>query len=293
MIRLNIKASRPLVSSSIFGKLSRAYRSGCRDIGFRECGFHDAVCWFLQEPLEHKASQRAIEILTENGVLVGEYPWWKTTGAGVILWLTREYDDAELENCDYLRVEGARCRNTIGRTSEGFCMAPVSTLKLRKVDTLLGDFPAFLVTDRVKRAIENAGFVGTVIWPVVPMRSVQGKRVKDPLGWQKIGDPWWEIRGEMTLPRLSPSVTLVYPDPARGPFSERQIVGVREGAFRGGELHYIRSEIDRLPPFDFAMTWEQFMKPPFNERLVVSQRVYQLFKQHHFRARWAPVRLDG
>lgn len=57
---------------------------------------------------------------------------------------------------------------------------------------------------------------------------------------------------------------------------------------RDVELHYRRSDLATIEPFDLALSFEQ--RPA--RFYVASRRVYDVCKRHNLQAGWMPVRID-
>lgn len=211
--------------------------------------------------------------------------------------LERKYTRSDLRKCELLKFTGRRYVPDLGwRTKpEGLIVLPVH--RMRKIaatdaDTLYTYRPGWdVVSDRVKRIIEEAGMRHVVFRPTV---LVRGKGMPDdpPASWSKVGDPWWEITSDYTLPPLSPTVQIVAQDGSPFVSYKTQNLELREGLYRIPELHYRRADIERCEPFDLALSYEHIGKPPYQQMKIASQRLYQLFTKYSIKAAWMPVRLD-
>lgn len=211
--------------------------------------------------------------------------------------LKRKYTHNDLAKCEFLTLNGKRGVLGLGwRTDrEGIIVLPVN--RIRKViaanaDTLWTDRPGWMVvSERVRRAVEDTDMRHVIFRPTV---LVHGKGKPDDLrvAWSEIGDPWWEITSDYTLPPLSPTVQIVAQD--EGPFVsyESQLLELREGLYQVPELHYRRTDIEQCEPFDLAVSHEHIGKPPHQQMKIASQRLYQLFTKHGMKASWIPVRID-
>ncbi len=294
-VLLHINVVRSMVPLTVFRKLAEAIPTACTVGGRIVPEIDEATGWHCRVPLDDPRAQRVIRLLLRHELIAGEPLQWKHTKPGLTLFLSRRYSDDELEDAAFLQLTGVRHGETFGRSAgDGRSIANALSLKRLVSATACTSFPSVLVREVVRQRIQESDLLGFEFMEVIPERRTGRKPgEREAISWESVCEPWWELRSSVTMPPLSPSVRILYPDPAWGPFDPRQIVGIHEGAFRGGELHYIKSDIEQMSPFDFAMTWEHVGAPPFGDRLVVSHRVYQLFKQHRFKARWAPVRLDG
>mgnify|MGYP005858920299 FL=1 len=162
--------------------------------------------------------------------------------------------------------------------------------------TILGHI---LVQQRVRDLLLEGGFRHLVFQPTV---LVSGRGVRPgrytPMPWEqfKLSGPWWELSSDTVLPPLSPTVDLRdwrSGQPLR-PADRLVRCSLREGFYNHGELHYRRSELSKLEPFDAALTFENFgpsHAPAY--RTVVSKRFYDCCQRHGLRGRWAPVRIDA
>ncbi|TVQ33159.1 MAG: hypothetical protein EA376_03640 [Phycisphaeraceae bacterium] len=211
------------------------------------------------------------------------------------IWLDRKYTKRDLAQCEYLSFNGRKYHDDLGWRTEPDGLPILSARLLRKLqghDTVSGPRPGWnIVSDRVKRAVESADLRHIAIHPVALVRG-RGRPDDPRLSWEDHGDPWWELTSDLALPPLSPSVQVVAQDNSPFVSYETQNLEIREGHYQIPELHYVRSEIEEREPFDLALTHEHFGKPPFQQRKIASQRLYQLFQEHGFKASWIPVRLD-
>lgn len=68
-----------------------------------------------------------------------------------------------------------------------------------------------------------------------------------------------------------------------------------EDQFPAGELHYRKSDLLTIPPFDFALTHEllDMSRPsPYHRRLVLSRRVHDFIRARRLKVSWLPVYVD-
>jgi hypothetical protein len=290
---VHITATGYKLPDHVFHKLLNIHPEGASKARYQGVGDIIVTGWTLDLPIQDPRATEAIELLMREGWLVGEQMKWKRELRGVTIWLDRKYSRGDLESSPWLAFDGTRYIESYWRTAKEE-LIKVSAPRLRKstADVVFGDWPGIIVPDRVRRIIEPAGFLHVDFRPVAPVRSSDRFLDKDVVSWSKVGDPWWEITSDFTMPPLSPSVEIVAQDGSPFVGYENQWLGVREGLFRNPELHYRRQDIEQLLPFDLACTHEHFGKPPRGQRLIASQRFYQFFREHKLKAKWTPVRID-
>ena len=105
-------------------------------------------------------------------------------------------------------------------------------------------------------------------------------------------EPWWEIIAETTLPPVSEHVRKLGFNGAIWPRDCPTPVSLSDGDFFGWELHYCRSEINSLPPFDIAMTYEYLSGGQVSRIRVVSNRFWRACREHELYSCWTPVRIE-
>lgn len=147
---------------------------------------------------------------------------------------------------------------------------------------------AFIVAQRAREALDAANLIGLKWLPVK-------KEYKSAdFGLIDEEDVWWELVSDIILPPVSPSMTLVTREfkPFRGDFSEGCLR--REEFYVHPELHYRREDLEQFEAFDAAYTYEMFAEHPRNDNraMVVSNKFYQVCKEHNLRTGFVPVRLD-
>ncbi|TVQ33156.1 MAG: hypothetical protein EA376_03625 [Phycisphaeraceae bacterium] len=145
-----------------------------------------------------------------------------------------------------------------------------------------------IVRDDVRRALESAGLRHLVF------RSTKKKYESFEYNLYDEEDTWWELRSDLVLPPLAPSMTLVHKDftPFTGDFSRGCMR--QEGWYVHPELHYSAEDLAKVEPFDLAHTYEMFGGLPneYDRPLVASQRFYQVCRQLGVKDCWVPVRID-
>lgn len=121
-----------------------------------------------------------------------------------------------------------------------------------------------VVSDKVRRLLEAAALIGLRFGEVV----IQGQPVQ--------ACSLWEIQSPVTLPKMANVHQFVHlglkeAEPFKGDYTK--IIMLHDPPFNRGEVHYRRSDIRGVEPFDIANTYENFMEP--HPGLVISQRFYQ------------------
>jgi hypothetical protein len=141
-----------------------------------------------------------------------------------------------------------------------------------------------IVADKVKRLLESGHFVGLEFGEVV----LKGKSI------HAATEPFWELKSSVTLPKMANTHQFIHPGkteaiPFTGDYSK--IIMISDPPFRTGEVHYRRSDLQALGPFDIARTFEKYME--IHPALVISQRFYQFCEQHKLPLNVEPVRVDA
>lgn len=290
---VHIAVSAQWLPDHVFHRLLNIFPDGAMKARRWGEGEITVTSWAADLPIQDARAIEAIELLTREGCLHGERFHWKPAVRGVTIWLDRKYSRRDLESSPLLAFDGARYIESYGRTQKDL-FPKFSARKLQKstADVVFSDWPRLIVPNRVRRIIEPAGLQHVVFTPVAPVPGGKKWRDEDVLPWSKVGDPWWEITSDFTMPPLSPSVDVIAQDGTPFVGYEEQLLGVREGIYRTPELHYLRRDLEDLTPFDLACTYEHFKKPPRSQRLIASQRFYQFFQKHNLKAKWTPVRID-
>ncbi len=210
-----------------------------------------------------------------------------------------DYEPEDFERADLFTMTPiAYLQHIYGRTPEG-AMRIHRRSTTGRGDLLAGANYGSLVSGSLKEELESQGFVGLAFRPTV---VVQGDLVANmvEIPWSKARrSPLWELSSTVVLPRLSPRCKLVND---RGePIKDNDWskgVFLPEDEFPSGQLHYRRCDIERLPAFDVAYSYEPFgytRQPhlfPHRHRLVMSRRVYDFFCSKPYRIGWRPVYYD-
>ena len=213
------------------------------------------------------------------------------------LTLRREYTHKDFERCDLLELGPSRDAvvEYAWRDNEGLIQLPGNELK-KRFDFASCLFGWFVVPERVKHLLKESGLKNIVFKTTIPMIKSQGERLQLP-NWSYWGKPWWELDSDFTMPPLAPNLMFTDRDgkPVRqGDFSNG--FHVKEGLYAPPELHYRKSDLANLRPFDLARTYEPFGNRQGYDRgdckLIVSQRFYQFCQEHGLKADWVPVRID-
>lgn len=286
MVHLKVSASR--VPDWLFHRLLNAVPAGAMKARGWGSGEITITSWAVDLSLSDPRTSEVIDLLVRGDCLRGAYPNWEPANRGVCIWLDRRYSSRDLEASALLHLGGRKYVESFWRTSDLSPMFLASGLRSCKADTVCGDYPGTIVPDRVRRVIESMGLVGVRFFPVVPV--CENKKV---VPWGEIGDPWWELASDLTMPRLSPSVEIIAQDGS--PFTDykSQWLSIREGLYINPEWRYLRQDVDGMGAFDLAYSHEHLGKPPRGQQLIASGRLYRCFKEHGVRAFWRPVRIEG
>lgn len=158
-----------------------------------------------------------------------------------------------------------------------------------------------VVDAEARESLELGEFVGlsfgeSPLFPERARRVAAQERLasaRGSQGWAVLAWPCWELKSSIVLPKMANRL-MQYgwrgepPRPFEGDYSRP--VFIDDPPFSKGEVHYRRSEIETLGPFDIARTFEKYMVPA--PALVVSQRFHQYCLSNGI-GLWAdPVRLD-
>ncbi len=140
-----------------------------------------------------------------------------------------------------------------------------------------------IVSDKVRKLLETQDF----------KRLEFGGVVLKGASMYACKEPFWELKSSVTLPVMANGQQLIQPgmsvaEPFQGDVSKMAFV--EDPPFNMGEIHYRRSELARLLPFDIAQTFENFMEP--HPALIVSQRFYQFCLRNKISLNVQPVRID-
>lgn len=246
--------------------------------GRKPLGFYiEVVC---KDPTGDEIICRGIEVARKHGLRRRYHASANSYGYHVTRW----YDDSDLANAELLilgrqtKIQGLTnpSRDAQGRLL--LAAALKSNFAIGRV------FPNWVVvSDRVKRTLETARLVGLFFFEVAP-RNV---------GLEAPPAPIWEVRSTITLPKMANMERFIHPGqteplPFQGDYS--QIVMLSEPPFDKGEVHYRRSDLTAIGPFDIGSTYENYLEP--HPALVISKRFYQLLVSNRLQVQADPVRLD-
>lgn len=290
---VHLRVTGQAMSDLMLNNLAALHSSGIR-IAAPQSRHPFVLAWELDLPFTHPITQRALELLLKWGLLIGtpERPI-AAPSRGAVVHFTRRYSRADRVAARLLHVQGVRYLDSQWRSERGLRLRFAAThLRRTHSDSIFTDVPGMVLSDRARRLLEPEGLVGMTLRPVYAMarRRTTGERVAIP--WSQIGEPRWELRSSIKLPPLSPNVALTAQDGTPFVGYERQRLELRDPPFTDVILRYRDRDLSQVEPFDVGMTHEHFGKPPCGERLIVSQRVYQLFQKHNIKARWTPVVIE-
>ncbi len=169
--------------------------------------------------------------------------------------------------------------------------------------SVMAGWDVVLVADWVKVLFQNEGLRGLEFHPTVPIT----RRKLRTLSW---GDrpPFWELRAAIELPPCANRRMTEDRRPARRDqqkstpveeiyeFSEPDSSPLGQWLsgqpIRPAQLHYHRRDIEATPAFDFAVSWESIAASGDPRRCIVSQRFYQVCREHKIRCSFEPVAID-
>ncbi len=206
----------------------------------------------------------------------------------------REYDDADLDGVAIIRPspwDTLPCRSGNDRDAQGRIQIEFHKPHLPKIPIANGD-GSILVCEHVKQIIDSVNpkhlwfrETGLVAWWDEPPRQLE---------WASLDEePWWEVMSDLLLPPMAPSMTLLDVNTFEHlPCGTDQMCFARdpdEPRDREAQLHFCRNEVDRLGPFDAALTHEHIGS---SHQLVFSGRVYRTLYDAGIQSRWIPCKLD-
>lgn len=136
-----------------------------------------------------------------------------------------------------------------------------------------------IVSDTVRQFLEKEQLIGLRFLPVAIKSKSSVAAPELP----------WELDSTVTLPKIANTHKLIHhgPQPFEGDYS--RLVLINDSPFFGAELHYRRSDLDAIGPFDLANTLEKYRT---SHPLVISQRFYQHCKKNKISLNVEPVRID-
>jgi hypothetical protein len=195
----------------------------------------------------------------------------------------RVYEESEYNDSEYLLLRRQReIQLEHERDSEG---RPLLIASKAKPSIRLGRiWPNWIiVSDKIRRLLEPQAFKGLEFGGV----ALKGKSI------HASKEPFWELKSSVVMPVMANRHQFIHPgmsapEPFQGDFSK--IIMLSDPPFRTGEVHYRRSDLAPLLPFDVARTFENFMEP--HPALIVSQRFYQFCLNNKIPLNVQPVRID-
>lgn len=206
--------------------------------------------------------------------------------------LRRVYSDCDFQACEYLELYGGYDPDIGIRGKErgaGRTVTQIDEPGNADICMISPVSHTHVAVQRARDALERANLVGLRFLPVEKNYESVDCDLYDE------EDTWWELESDLELPPLAPSVALVHRDgtPFTGDFSKG--CGRKKGLYTNAELHYRRSDLERLGHFDAARTYEHFHPrgpAPRSRALVVSQKFYRACRENDIRTRFVPVRID-
>lgn len=263
--------------------------------GSLSCGFNE------QDPKLHTF----MTILRDAGLNPRLEPWRKLADKEYVYNIRREYTHSDYMQCDYLHIVSCGQSPWVGWLSEN-----KHTLILKHGgrpwsarDASFADTGLPLCSSRLRANIEQQGLRGVQFRPCELRRNPSDPDGGRVISWSEVNDePWWQITSEVTLPPLSPVMTLLdvqgKPQRVRG-------VWPWEGAYELAELHYRAADLAALvpitpgdcgvkmtTPFDAALTFEHIRGLYEHQQLIVSRAFYELSKELCLPWEFVPVRVD-
>jgi hypothetical protein len=256
--------------------------------------------WLLTSDVRFKMT---IDALEHWGYRAWDYTGSKEFGKEYEISLVREYEPSDFELVRYMEFwpDPVDAVSDEGRDEQGRLMLERPTLKKAKhsgLDFASATLGRMLVLQPVRDLLTEGGFRHLAFRPTVLITG-RGTRPRRhaPIPWEqfKVTPSWWELHSDLVLPPLSPSMDLrdwngkpVQP----GDCSNGCVP--RDGFYNHAELHYRRSDLARVGPFDAALTFEhRFANNAEDTRhTIVSKRFYDYCQAKGLKGRWAPVRID-
>ena len=234
-----------------------------------------------KEPCGDAFIQHALEVLKRHGI-----PRRRTANSTSYGYtISRFYESNDLMDSELLLVSAQRQIQSLTdplRDEQGRLLLTASNAKPSlKVGCIFGNWT--IVSDGVRRSFEAGDFIGLRFQEV----ALKGKSV------HASPEPFWELLSSITLPKMPHPERFVHrgiiaPEPFQGDYS--RVVLISDPPFAKAEVHYRRSDLEAIGPFDIAGTFENYMEP--HPALVVSQRFYQHCLKHKIPLEVEPVRID-
>lgn len=248
--------------------------------------------WKLVGPLHDPRCRSALRYLREQGYVSGPDDRPRPSHE-ITIWLDRKYSMSDLATARLLMLTGSNyiddCRwRTESKLSLRFSAA---CLARSKADTVQTNVPGLILPQRVREALEAQELKGLRFDEVTPIAR-SSTSAPSVVPWREVCDPWWELRSDIGMPPLSPTMPRLAEDGSPFTSYESQRLSFSQWPYTDIVLRYRASDLKDMPPFDLAMTHEHFGKPPCGEKLIASQRLYQVFRKHKIRAKWSPVVIE-
>lgn len=236
---------------------------------------------------------KVIARLDEAGLRVSEPGRADAEPNGYMLRRFREYEPSDFE--------GVQLRSLHVKEMSSACFRRDGLLELSRkrfnkdADIAVQGAGWYVVPRRIKELFESSELKGVAF---KPCRLIEGyaehRRYFD---WhEELGDTWWELTSNIVMPPLSDF--LEFRDRFGNLMADRtdfsQGCFPREDHFAFPELHYRRADLEQMPEFDLARTFEPFSYPAEAEEhpLVASPKFWEFCEDHGIRIGWRPVRID-
>lgn len=266
----------------LYRQLVSIYPEGDRNGGVFLCGF----------PLGDQRIESIQRVMHDAGYKIHRR---MTQGAPreYLMHIRRKYDNADLRACEYLELAGALQWNG-GEFYPGGPIELQLDQRLRMRDIAQVDEHRFIVSEHFRQLLHEAGLRHMKVLPTsLTDCFIPESRTRKT--WDAIGEPpWWHLTSDLVLPRVAPGSEIV--DSKGEPFIEGKSMGcyLVEVLYWYPEIHYRRTDLAAVEPFDLALTHECFGRGRHeeNRKLIVSQKVYRLFVDHKIKAGFVPVRVD-
>lgn len=209
------------------------------------------------------------------------------------LTLIREYDASDWEQAEYLSPYVPWEERPDDGIREGQYMRVIGGKDIVEPrDFYLTWMGVLIAADPTRAILEQTDLAGLAFKPVEvdpedanPFNYQRRKR-KMPIK----GMPFWAIEPTIKLPPLAPSMTLTdHKGNPLPPGDESAHYKMKEGHYNNAELHFRRSDVEKMKPFDIARTRESFAGVPW---AIVSNRFYRVCVENGLKMNWAPVRID-
>jgi hypothetical protein len=200
-------------------------------------------------------------------------------------YISRFYEPDDLENAELLLVTYQNEIQTLTeplRDQQGRLLLKASSAKASlKVGCIFQNW--IIVSDAVRHSLEAGNFIGLKFGEV----AIKGKSI------HAAAEPFWELLSFITLPKMPHPERFVHrglteAQPFQGDYS--RVVLISDPPFAKAEVHYRRSDLEALGPFQIAQTFENYMEP--HPALVISQRFYQHCLKNKIPLAVEPVRID-